>query len=97
MKKYKVSRNLWPYIRKILIRRVRRYKVIRENGEIFVQLTISNKEFHDIVKRALCEKETAESADGYVYITPEEEYKTNIIAQELNLDLSSGVAFIVKS
>ena len=70
MKKYRVSQDLLPYVRKILTRREHRYRIVKEGDDYHVLMMISSEAFHAIIKRAACEKLSKES--GWTYLTEDE-------------------------
>lgn len=70
MKKYLVSSELKPYLRRIMDRRSIDYHFGSEQGRIFCSIYMSSNSFHRLIKRAACEKRSQE--EGVTFVTEEE-------------------------
>ena len=71
MKKYKVSKGLKPYVRRILARSYHKYHMVTDgNGQIWCETDVSSDTFQRIVQRAKCEKRTEET--GVFQVTARE-------------------------
>ena len=71
MKKYRVSKELSRYVRRVLILFRARFKMVRdEEGQIWCHTNLSSNHFHRIVQRAKCVKKSDET--GFLYMTFEE-------------------------
>lgn len=70
MKKYRISKSMKPYIRRILVRSFYRCRIEEKDGQIWCHTNASSDTFHKIVQRAKCEK--ASSEDGIFYVTAKE-------------------------
>lgn len=78
MKKYKISEELKPYIRKILIRSFYQCKMTKDaDNNLFCITNASSDTFHKIVQRAKCEKMSKET--GSFYVTAKEAQNTMLL------------------
>ena len=77
MNKYKVSKELRPYVMAVLLRSFYKCQVSETGGQCFCTTNASSDTFHRIVQRAKCEKVTEETGlfqitkeekDSYVYV-----------------------------
>lgn len=93
MKKYLVSRELKPYIRNILDRRMMEYHFSSENGKYFCNISVPNEVFHRLVKRAACEKASSEA--GVTYVT-REECSSPMYLSRLKKELGVNEVFVYK-
>lgn len=86
MKKYRVSTELKPYIRKILIQSYHSCRMSKDDdGQEWCETDASSGVFHRIVQRAKCEKATDET--GVFQVTAKEaanEYRLNMLLDQAN-------------
>nr|WP_303181816.1 hypothetical protein [Lachnoclostridium phocaeense] len=92
MKKYKVSRELKPYIRRILVRSFYKCKLILDPaGQYWCYTNANSDTFHRIVQRAKCEKKTSET--GLLQFTAKE--ANNALFRSAMMDLTKESAYQV--
>ena len=79
MKKYKVSKELYPFVRKILTRGYHKFSFEKDetNGRWLCHTPISSDNFHKIIQRAKCEKKSKE--DNVYYVTSRERNSTLLL------------------
>lgn len=70
MKKYLVSPELKPYLRRIMDRRSIDYSFQNDGGKNYCNIYMSSNSFHKLIKRAACEKRSKE--EGVTFVTAEE-------------------------
>lgn len=72
MRKYKIRKELEPYITRILFRCYYKFdtEYDKETNTWYIWVNCTSDVFHQIVMRAICEKKTKE--DGLCYVTWEE-------------------------
>lgn len=92
-KKFKVSTELRDYIRNVLARDNVFHRFITEDDQLYCIAAISGERFHKVVKRALCEKRTAET--GLLHVTYEES-KNDALCEAL-MKLHDANSFVVIS
>lgn len=77
MKHYKVSKELYPFVRRILTRGYHKFS-FEETDEGWLCITpISSDNFHKIIQRAKCEKKSRET--GNFYVTAREHNNTLLL------------------
>lgn len=69
-RRFKISKELKPYIRLALARQRTPFCIKKEGDNLYVEVPLSGERFHKIVLRARCEKLTKET--GTVHLTREE-------------------------
>ena len=71
MKRYKISKELKKYLRRVFVLGKLKWEVQKdENGQWWCITNISSNHFHRLVQRAKCEKATEET--GVLHITYKE-------------------------
>ena len=70
MKRYLVSPELKPYLRRIMDRRSLDYSFQCADGKDYCNIYMSSNSFHKLIKRAACEKRSKE--EGVTFVTEEE-------------------------
>ena len=71
MKKYRVSKELKKYVRRVLIRSFYKYHFITDDeGQCWCVTNATSDAFHQIVQRAKCEKATEETGVFMVTVFP---------------------------
>jgi capsular polysaccharide biosynthesis protein len=70
MKRYLVSPELKPYLRRIMDRRSLDYNFQCADGKDYCNIYMSSNSFHKLIKRAACEKRSKE--EGITFVTEEE-------------------------
>ena len=92
MKKYKVSKELKPYIRRILVRSFYKCKLVPDTeGRYWCYTNANSDTFHRIVQRAKCEKKTKET--GFLQFTAKE--ANNALFRSAMMDLTKESAYQV--
>ena len=70
MRKYRISKDLKPYIRRILLRSFYQCHIEAHKDTLWCHTNASSDTFHRIVQRAKCEKASSET--GIFYVTTKE-------------------------
>lgn len=92
MKKYRVSEQLKPYVRRILIRSFYKCSIAKdESGVLWCFTNASSDVFHRIVQRAKCEKATKET--GIFQVTARE--ANNALLMPILLEQAKTTSFQV--
>ena len=82
MKQYKVTKELYPFVRRVLTKGFHKFSFNKkEDGNWICETPISSDKFHNIVQRAYCEKRSKE--DGVFYVTSRERNSTLLLASLL--------------
>ena len=77
MRKYRVRKELKPYVSRILTRSFYKCRMVEENNTLFCINNAGSDTFHKIVQRAKCEKKSNES--GSFYVTSREAKNTMLL------------------
>lgn len=92
MRKYKVSKELKPFVRRILARSFYKCKMIPdEHGQVWCYTNATSDTFHRVVQRAKCEKKSKET--GFLQFTSKE--VNNPLFLTAMLDLTGETAYQV--
>ena len=82
MKKYRVSKELKKYVRRVLIRSFYKYHFITDDeGQCWCVTNATSDAFHQIVQRAKCEKATEET--GVFMVTAKERNNVKMLSSLL--------------
>ena len=81
--KFKVRDELKEYVRNILAREGISHRFRTEDEQVYCLVHLSGERFHKVVKRAFCEKQTAET--GILHLTYAESQDANMSAALMRL------------
>lgn len=94
MKKYRVSKELKKYVRRVLIRSFYKYHFITDDeGQCWCVTNATSDAFHQIVQRAKCEKATEET--GVFMVTAKERNNVWIGEREIHSMHWKSVLFTI--
>ena len=93
MRKYKVSKELKPFVRRILARSFYKCKMIPdEHGQVWCYTNATSDTFHRVVQRAKCEKKSKET--GFLQYTMkilEKDYAKELKLLAVELPKTDGI------